>query len=139
MIVLILVGCDNHSSIGISKIDIKASEANELLGWLIEANPNLDAFEAISDGDERFYALKLHHRFSIPVYEDICTDWSEEKDNRNGVLSNAKFIEGAGYSENLMVSYEYRKFYTLAELYIREYNSQVLFHLEEKGSFDCGS
>ncbi|MBF7074629.1 hypothetical protein ISG33_14580 [Glaciecola sp. MH2013] len=108
-----------------------------MLGWLNDANPNEDAMNAIKSGDIRFYAFKLHHRYSVPVYESFCPDWRKLSANREQVLSNVRLIDGAGYSPNYTISYEYRKFSAIALLYIKEYNSRIYFEMEEDGSFKC--
>jgi hypothetical protein len=131
---LALTGCDNREH-----YDVKATEARALLEWLNDANPIQDAMSAIQSGDMRFYAFKLHHRYSVPSYENHCPDWRNLSANRERVLSNVKLIEGAGYSANSTISYEYRKFSAIAHLYIEEYNSRIYIELDKDGSFKCGT
>ena len=131
---LFLLGCEYREP-----YDAKAKQARALLGWLNDANPNEDAMAAIENGDTRFYSFKLHHRYSVPHYENYCPDWNDLSANREKVLLNTKRIEGAGYSNDFSTSYEYRKFSTIAHLYIQEYNSRIYFELEKQGSFKCGT
>jgi len=105
-----------------------------IMGWVLTANPKADAFNAFSGKDYKFYALHLHHRTSIPVYEDFCPGW-RMSDSKDKIISTAiKYLDGSGYGAE---SYEHRKLDAIARLYIEDYNWTLWFHLTENNYFKC--
>ena len=112
-------------------------EIYKIMGWVVNAKPQVDAYTAYQNGDHKFFAIQRHHRISIPSYELMCAEWSNDITERERTLtSRVKYIKGAGYGAK---SYEHKKLNAIAELYIDSYNSTLWFHLQDSNEFKCSS
>ncbi len=108
----------------------------EIMGWVLTANPQADAYDAFNRKDYRFYAIKLHHRYSIPVYERDCPHWRAGGSRDKVISTRVKYVEGAGYGAE---TYEHRKLDSIARLYIKDFNRTLHFYLLENSKFECTS
>ena len=99
----------------------------ESMDWLYDADPTVDALEAISRNDLRFrgiYGAKLY----IPRVPNECfSGWEETKKT---VIP----IEG---TSNTVWGYEHARLIAIAREYAKWYNFQILVHLRENGLWDC--